>query len=253
MSFVRYIWKRYRFVRVTSYLLAYCLFSSILPSAMLAGPKGLALGRSKQHGNPHNSSILSSIGTKINPAGITGIVKIKINGTVPNISNKGTVNIQNGSNRHLTASSGKQVFLEKCGSNIFVEINSSGLNGVMGKRSANNGKNSVLVLGSGDAFYEAIGGVGASVGSLVVPDPIGAKGPNPNHGGRHPKKGDGNSGGGKGNGNWGEGNKGNGVGNIWTGNQGYGVGEGMAGGSKPKPDSDPDPDPDPDQDPDVAA
>jgi len=88
---------------------------------------------------------------------------------------------------------------------------------------------------------------------MEVPNPIGAKGPNPHHGGQHPKKGDGNPGGGNGNGHWGEGNNGNGKGNIYTGNQGNGVGEGMAGGTgKPNPDPDPDPpnDPGPDPDPD---
>lgn len=92
----------------------------------------------------------------------------------------------------------------------------------------NNGKGK-LVLGAGDAFSAACD-FGDISGSMEVPNPIGAKGPNPTHGGQHPKKGLGNPGGGKGKGHWGEGNHGNGKGNIWTGNQGNGVGEGMAGG-----------------------
>ncbi len=94
-----------------------------------------------------------------------------------------------------------------------------------------------LVLGAGDAFSAACD-FGDMSGSMEVPNPIGAKGPNPKHGGQHPKKGLGNPGGGKDKGHWGEGNHGNGKGNIWCGNQGKGVGEGMTGGcgykKKPK-------------------
>lgn len=92
-----------------------------------------------------------------------------------------------------------------------------------------NGCKSKFILGAGDAFSEACDFTNLC-GSMEVPNPIGAKGPNPKHGGQHPKKGFGNPGGGNGKGHWGQGNQGNGKGNIWCGNQGHGVGEGMAGG-----------------------
>jgi hypothetical protein len=93
-------------------------------------------------------------------------------------------------------------------------------------------------LAAGDVFSKAIANLNSLSSLLEVPNPIGAKGANPGHGGNHPKKGYGNPGGGKDRGNWGKGNKGNGFGNTWTGNQGRGVGEGMACGrhaDKPEP------------------
>jgi len=303
MKLLRTFSKRYCFRKAALCLVISCLFFRMLPLATLAGPKGKALGHSKLHGNPHSISVLTPINIKVNPAGIiVGTGGIKVNGTMPSISNTGTVtnpggfvvnghgaggngsatavnygNIssphgknsydtansrvnpagiivgtggvktnQIGSNGYLAMSSGEKVLFVQPGSNVLVEIDL----GV--KKLKNNGKNHIsgqlLVLAAGDAFSGAIADIGSLASSLTVPDPIGAKGPNPVHGGRHPKKGDGNPGGGNGNGHWGEGNKGNGKGNIWTGNQGRGVGEGMAGGSRPDPDPDLDPDPNPDPD-----
>jgi hypothetical protein len=107
-------------------------------------------------------------------------------------------------------------------------LNSRG-NGVLGNMDKGIGAGGKkLTLAAGDVFSNAILNVGSLSASLTLPDPIGAKGPNPNHGGSHPKKGGGNLGGGNGNGHWGWGNQGNGNGNTSMGNQGKGVGEGMA-------------------------
>ncbi len=126
---------------------------------------------------------------------------------------------------------GNGLIMTKFGSDVVVKM-------PMHSNGKSKGHKGGFVLGSGDAFSNAFSGSDCSTGTLEVPNPIGAKGPNPHHGGQHPNKGEGNPGGGNGNGHWGEGNSGNGRGNIWTGNQGHGVGEGMTGGRCPHDDDD---------------
>ncbi len=126
---------------------------------------------------------------------------------------------------------GNSLIMTKFGSDVVVKI-------PMHSNGKSKGHKGGFVLGSGDAFSNVFSGSDCSTGTLEVPNPIGAKGPNPHHGGQHPNKGEGNPGGGNGNGHWGEGNSGNGRGNIWTGNQGHGVGEGMTGGRCPHDDDD---------------
>ncbi len=219
-----------------------CCMLLIVP-LVLAGPKGKALGEAK----PHNTA---------NPAGIIlGTGGIKIDGIVMQNGNviiplgQGSSNIGKPGNpgtiispdAYIVKTAGNNVFLIQPGSSVIVKLNSK-------NNQANNGNNNVLA--AGDIFANAIEGISSLSSTLPVPDQIGAKGPNPVYGGKHDKKGDGNPGGGNGNGHWGEENQGDGVGNTWTGNQGYGVGEGMAGGKKNgDPDLDPDPDPDPEPEP----
>ena len=139
------------------------------------------------------------------------------------------------SSGHPNKSNGTNVFGNPIEGNIFIKPHR-----VTGYPD-NSGQANPL-LSSGDSFSQ----------SLEIPNPIGAKGPNPVHGGL-PTQENGNPGGGNGNGHWGQGNQGNGFGNNWTGNQGRGIGAGMAAGTNnPAPDPDPghEPDPNPDPDPD---
>ncbi|MHC4691619.1 MAG: hypothetical protein ACYS67_02675 [Planctomycetota bacterium] len=197
---------------IKTYLLACCLFL-ILLSAALANSKGKGIGID----NPNASS-------HINPAGfITGTGGTSA--VSPATNKRGALNsnavTNNGTpKKHFVVKDGGLKFLGISGSNILIQIGAP-------SGAASLGKNGHISLGAGDAFASAIGNIDAT--TLEVPNPIGAKGPNPTHGGQHPKKGSGNPGGGNGKGNWGQGNKGNGLGNIFTGNQGFGVGEGMAG------------------------
>jgi len=264
MKLSRRFSKTYFFRRVTLYLMICCLVFSMSSSTTLAGPKGKALGHSKFHGNPqgelHSIGVLTPINTKVNPAGIiVGPGRIKFTGMLPNIPN--TAAATNPGGRviggagsksdwaNLATASGEKVLIAKPGSNVFVEIGGFFANEPSVRKTENNAKIHIsgqpLVLAAGDAFSEVIADLGGLASSLTVPEVIGAKGPNPVHGGQHPKKGNGNPGGGNGKGHWGDGNKGNGVGNVWTGNQGHGVGEGMAGGPKQEPGPEPNPQPQP--------
>ncbi|MHC4637328.1 MAG: hypothetical protein ACYTBP_08750 [Planctomycetota bacterium] len=184
-------------------------------------------------GNPHGGGVTVSAGGSVNPAGNTI--------GASNAAGKNTILSPQG---YTVKVAGKNMFVVQPGSNIVVKLNIAAQTAKIGK-----GK---FVLAAGDAFSEIISAQ-ISASELVVPDPIGAKGPNPHHGGTHPKKGDGNPGGGNenNNGHWGEGNHGNGVGNIYTGNQGRGVGEGMAGGRHGDTDTDNDNDLDNDLDNDT--
>jgi hypothetical protein len=219
---------------------------SISPSATQAGPKGqgLALGHANGNGpqiNPHGSLNGNGAFGGLNPAGITvGAGGPKGNQGLGGIS---TTSFNTGSAAnpkvHVISGGGNQMHVGKPNSNVLVKIasmpaNSSAINQVKNK-CAGHPSGKWIVLAAGDMFSGAIDNLSSLSASLTVPDPIGAKGPNPAHGGSHDKKGGGNPGGGNGNGHWGQGNNGNGVGNIWTGNQGRGVGEGMAGGRKPEP------------------
>jgi hypothetical protein len=201
------------FIRqIITCLLAVILFLTMLSSVARSGPKGKAIG----HDNMPGNSPIPAINGGINPAGIiVGSGGIKING-ISAATKPGDTSGQNGVSGLNPA-------------NFAFVLNAQG-NGVLGN--VNRGKGiggNMLTLAAGDSFSTAIPGIGSLSASLTLPDPIGAKGPNPAHGGSHPKKGGGNPGGGNGNGHWGQGNQGNGKGNTFMGNQGRGVGEGMAG------------------------
>lgn len=262
------------FRQVMLYLVVCCLLVvcykvfSISPSAIQAGPKGKALGHGKPHGNPHAGPQVNPHGSLhgkgafihpnggLNPVGITvgaGGPKANITSSGANqgLGTIGTTSFNTGSvanpKVHVISGGGNKMFFGKPNSNVVVKIasmpaNSSAINQVKNK-CANHPSGKGIVLAAGDIFCSAIENLDTLSEPLPVPDPIGAKGPNPVHGGGHAKKGDGNPGGGNGNGHWGQGNSGNGVGNTWTGNQGRGVGEGMAGGSKHEPPVDPPPEP----------
>ena len=231
--------KRYYFGQITAYFLACCLFFSISPSVALPGPKGKKVG----HSNPHSRGAFALTQGRVNPAGITvGTGGARINGAGAmtsqgvhlagrKVSNTGTLSSPNG---YVVMATADRVFLRRPGSNVVVKLHAP-YHHVTANEGPVNARGGQVVLAAGDVFSNAISNIDSLSASLTVPDPIGAKGPNPVHGGRHPNKGDGNPGGGNGNGHWGEGNRGNGVGNIWTGNQGRGVGEGMAGGRRLEP------------------
>lgn len=203
--------------QIITCLLAICFFLSMFSSVAMSGPKGKAIG----HNNIHGNGPIPTINGRVNPAGIiVGSGGVKINGIVA-AAKPGNTSGQNGMSAFNPANF--------AGNNVVLTLNSQG-NGVLGN--VNIGKGAVgkkLTLAAGDNFSMAIPGIGSLSASLTLPDPIGAKGPNPAHGGSHPKKGGGNPGGGNGNGHWGQGNQGNGKGNTFMGNQGRGVGEGMAG------------------------
>jgi len=256
MNLLRRFSIRYCFRQVMLYLAVCCLLVvccmifSISPSAIQAGPKGKGLALGHAHGNPHANPQLNPHGSlsgggasfltggRVNPAGIkvgTG------SGAKQGLGPMGTTSFNTGSvanpKVHVISGAGNQMLVGKPNSNIVVKIasmpaNSSAINQVKNKCS-NHPSGKGIVLAAGDIFSGAIDNLSSLSASLAVPDPIGAKGPNPVHGGSHANKGDGNPGGGNGKGHWGQGNSGNGVGNIWTGNQGHGVGEGMAGGRRP--------------------
>jgi len=226
--------RRRHYVRqITTCLLTCCLILGMLTSVAVPGPKGRALGHDNAHGNgpfPHSNG-------PVNPAGIIiGSGGIKTNDVTAGVKsgndfNPGGIGAEN------------KIILGRPGGNVVI-INSQ-TNQVTGngkKVIVTGGKN--LVLAAGDIFSNTLLDTGSLSASLTIPDPIGAKGPNPAHGGGHPKKDGGNPGGGNGNGHWGAGNQGNGKGNSYTGNQGRGVGAGMANSSESEPPDPPDP-PDP--------
>ena len=211
-------------------LLACCLIFSMLSSVAVPGPKGKAVGHSNVHGN---GPFPQSYG-RVNPAGvIIGSGGIKTNGI--------TAGAKSGNGFNPSGmSANNKILLGLSGGNVVI-INSQ-TNQITGngkKVKITGGKN--LVLAAGDVFFNTLLDTGSLPASLIVPDPIGAKGPNPTHGGSHPNKGDGNPGGGNGNGHWGAGNQGDGIGNSFTGNQGRGVGEGMANSSEQEPPEPPEP------------
>ena len=211
-------------------MLACCLILSMLSSVAVPGPKGKALGHSNVHGN---GPFPQSYG-RVNPAGvIIGSGGIKTNGITAGVKSGNAFNPSG-------MSANNKIIVGQPGGNIVI-LNSQAnqLTGNGKKVVVTGGKN--LVLAAGDVFFNTLLDTGSLSASLTVPDPIGAKGPNPNHGGSHPNKGGGNPGGGNGNGNWGAGNQGNGIGNSYTGNQGRGVGAGMANSSEPGPPEPPEP------------
>lgn len=214
---------------IKTYLAACCLFL-ILLSAPLAKGKGKGIGIDNPHAGSHT-----------NPAGIitgtggTSAVSPATNKRGALISQE--VKHMGTPKKHFVVKDGGLKFLGITGSDVLIQIGAP-------SGAASLGKSGHICLGAGDAFASAIDNIDTLASTLEVPNPIGAKGPNPAHGGQHPKKGNGSPGGGNGKGNWGQGNNGNGLGNIFTGNQGYGVGEGMAGGphhSPPEPPEPPEP------------
>jgi hypothetical protein len=209
--------------------------NAINPAGIMTGlgngmPSGMGVGKNAT--NP--AGIMTGLGNQNNfqGQGIINNVASGQNWTVPNglgnniTNNMGSVFSENGCD--ITFED-QEAFIGQQGSNIIVKLN-PGSAWIMVKQNAN--RNNKCFLASGDIFSEALTHSGLAAASLEVPDPIGAKGPNPTHGGTHAKKGDGNPGGGNNIGRWGQGNQGNGLGNILVGNQGKGVGEGMAGGTK---------------------
>ncbi|MHC4083621.1 MAG: hypothetical protein ACYSWZ_02340 [Planctomycetota bacterium] len=229
---------------IKTYLLACCLFLILLSAALAkSNGKGKGIGIDNPHANPHATSLHVNphANPRVNPAGIiTGTGGTSAGSPATNqrgalISHEVT-NI-GAPKKHFVVKDGGSMFLGMSGSNVLVQIGAP--SGTISLGKAN--KNGQICLGAGDSFSSAIGNLDSLTITLEVPNPIGAKGSNPIHGGQHPNKGDGNPGGGNGKGGWGQGNNGNGLGNIWTGNQGRGVGEGMAGGTHNTPPEPPDP------------
>ncbi|MHC4364125.1 MAG: hypothetical protein ACYSTJ_01495 [Planctomycetota bacterium] len=275
MNLVRILRKSYCFERAVACALVCLVLFAASPAATLARPHGKAIGHGKRHGNPHGNAgphgkgVFNAVGNKPKPAGAAiGNKGGNNHQPTPANSQGGNAvgkNVPNtvtktGPKGHTVTGAGETPFISKPGGKVVVKIApllvdiAGGMN--IKNTPAGRGAKKVFVLAAGDDFSKAIADLDSVTGTLPVPEVIGAKGPNPVHGGRHDKKGDGNPGGGSGNGHWGEGNKGNGVGNTWVGNQGHGVGEGMAGGAgdktnpDPGPGSDPDPDPIPEPGPD---
>ncbi|NIP23910.1 MAG: hypothetical protein GWN67_06950 [Phycisphaerae bacterium] len=217
---------------IKTYLAACCIFL-ILLSATLANGKGKGIGID----NPNASSHTNPAGIIIGTGGTSAVSPAtnKRGALISSeVSNNGTPK------KHFVMKDGGLKFLGISGSNILIQIGAP-------SGAASLGKSGHISLGAGDAFASAIGNIDST--TLEIPNPIGAKGPNPTHGGQHPKKGSGNPGGGNGKGNWGQGNKGNGLGNIFTGNQGLGVGEGMAGAHNSPTDPPEEPPVDPPEEP----
>ena len=227
------------FIRqIITCLLAIILFLTMLSSVAKPGPKGKAVG----HNNIHGNGPIPMVNGRVNPAGIIiGSGGVKINGAAA--AKHGNTSNQSG----MSAFNPANIAVNHAGNNVFLMLNSQG-NGVLGNMNKGAGAGGKkLTLAAGDVFSNGILNVGSLSASLTLPDPIGAKGPNPTHGGSHPKKGGGNPGGGNGNGHWGWGNHGNGKGNSYMGNQGQGVGEGMAGPYGPlEPPEPPEPPEEPD-------
>jgi len=234
---------------IKTYLLACCLFL-ILLSAALAKSKGKGIGINNPHANPHASLHINPLANpRVNPAGIiTGTGGTSVGSPATNqrgalVSHE--VTNMGAPKKHFVVKDGDSLFLGLSGSSVVVQIGApSGTISVinpLGKANKTHPQSGHILLAAGDAFSSAIANLDSLATTLEVPNPIGAKGANPTHGGQHPKKGDGNPGGGNGKGGWGQGNNGNGLGNIWTGNQGRGVGEGMAGGTHCKPPEPPEP------------
>lgn len=234
---------------IKTYLLGGCLFL-ILLSAALAKSNGKGIGINNPHANPNASLHVNPLANpRINPAGIiTGSGGTSAGSPATNqrgalISHE--VTNMGAPKKHFAVKDGDSLFLGLSGSNVVVQIGApSGTISVinpLGKANKTHPQGGHILLAAGDSFSSAIGNLDSLATTLEVPNPIGAKGPNPTHGGQHPKKVNGNPGGGNGKGGWGQGNNGNGLGNIWTGNQGRGVGEGMAGGTHITPLEPPDP------------
>ena len=284
MNLLRILRKSYCFERAIACALVCWVLFAVSPVATLAGPHGKAIGYSKHHGNPHGSAgphgkgVFNPVRSNSKPA--TAVIgnkagnrhqPLSANSQGGNAVGKSVANIVTktgpkgdavtgakghtvtGAKGHTVTGAGETLFIPKPGGNVVVKIAPLVVNIPGGMNMKNtrggHGARKVFVLAAGDDFSRAIADLDSVAGTLTVPEVIGAKGPNPVHGGRHDKKGDGNPGGGSGNGHWSEGNNGNGVGNTWVGNQGHGVGEGMAGGAGDKPDPNPDPNPDPEPDP----
>jgi len=275
MNLVRILRKSYRFERAVACVLVSLVLFAVSPVTTLAGPRGRAIGHSKGHGNPHGNAgphgkgVFKAVGNKPKPSAVIGNKagnnhqSISANSQGGNAVGKNVGNIVSntgpkghavaGAKGHTVPTAGESLFIANPGGNVVVKIAPllvdipGGVN--IKNTPRGHGASKVFVLGAGDAFSQAIADLDSVAGTLTVPEVIGAKGPNPVHGGQHDKKGDGNPGGGNGNGHWGEGNSGNGLGNTWVGNQGHGVGEGMAGGAGDKTNPDPDPQPDPEPGP----
>ena len=213
--------KRRCFKQSAAYFLMCCLFFSMPLSATLAGPKGKGKGIARgnphvnniPHANPHSADALGPAISSVNPAGVivgTGGIKVNGAGSVANqgvlligqnVTNTGTLTVPKG---HFVMAAGDTLLLGQPRSNVVVQIDYSVPNGYVITALTNKGKSHTsggqIVLAVGDVFSNAIANLGSLSASLPVPDPIGAKGPNPVHGGTHPNKGDGNPGGGNGNG-----------------------------------------------------
>lgn len=196
---------------------------------------GLSKGKIFKHMNKHEGgftpSAFSGQPKGIKPNIITngqsdnGCNAVKSNGMKPGLSVPSNGNGMKGASGNI--------FVNLTGSDVFVKPQTA-----MGHRGINKSVKLKPVLFCGDSFSQA----------LEIPNPIGAKGPNPVHEGL-PSQENGNPGGGNGNGHWGQDNQGNGFGNNWTGNQGRGRGAGMAAGANcPTPEPDPDPNPEPGSD-----
>ncbi|UCC22199.1 MAG: hypothetical protein JSW23_10450 [Planctomycetota bacterium] len=237
MKFLRELSGKRNFWRLIICLLICCVFVGFSTSAALGGPKGKGLALGHAHGNPHAHAELNPHGSvsgggasfltggRVNPAGI----KIGAGPIGTTSFNTGSFATPKG---HVVSGAGNQMFVGTANSNIVVKIasppaDSSAINQLTNK-GVNHPSGKGIVLAAGDIFAGAIENLSTLAEPLTVPDPIGAKGPNPVHGGAHAKKGGGNPGGGNGKGSWGSGNTGKGFGNLWTRNQGRGIGEGMA-------------------------
>jgi hypothetical protein len=228
------------FRKVFFCILMVLLCLSLSLSVAMAKSNGNSKGNTGPHGNAYGRDDLNLLGnSRMNAHNIgIGADKNKVKG--PESKEDKTSNgkkdtdfdFANLPEGHVVKVAGKNVFVHEEQSDVFVKVNT--------KQYERKGTASIEVVGgkkislcAGDSLITALSeDEDASDSEPTVPEQIGAKGPNPTHGGYHYKKGEGNPGGGNGNGHWGEGNRGNGVGNIWTGNQGRGVGEGMAGGTK---------------------
>ncbi len=241
---------------INTYFLIFYLCLSILLSAASAKSGGKGIGINNPHANFHaNPHANPHTNLSVNPAGIiagsggksANSSFAKQNGT-PISHDVTNISAGTGSNGNFAVSTGNTLLVCRPRGNVMVKIcPPSGISPTL--KPFNHAKKGLpqgghICLAAGDVFSKAITNLNSLSFSLEVPEPIGAKGANPGHGGNHPKKGCGNPGGGNGRGNWGKGNKGNGVGNTWTGNQGRGVGEGMACGchaEEPEPPEPPKP------------
>lgn len=222
LSVKRNLWRL-----ITCFVMCWAFVGLSAPAAS-AGPKGKGLALGHAHGNPHAHAeinphgSLSGGGASFLTGGRVNPVGIKV-GAGP----IGTTSFDTGP---ITTSKGHVI--SGANSNIVVKITSPPTNNPaitqLANRGGNHSSGQGIVLAAGDIFAGAIENLSTLSEPLTVPDPIGAKGPNPVHGGAHAKKGGGNPGGGNGKGSWGSGNTGKGFGNLWTSNQGRGIGEGMA-------------------------
>ncbi len=136
--------KRHYGRQITTYLLACCLFLSILASVAVPGPKGNAVGHSNVHGN---GPFPQSYG-RVNPAGvIIGSGGVKASGITAG------VNSGNGFNPSGTANN--KILLGLPGGNVVI-LNSQ-TNQITGngkKVKVTGGKN--LVLAAGDIFFNTL-------------------------------------------------------------------------------------------------